>query len=105
MKTVKTKSRTGLSVFLNLMFVQLKEVRPGASTEFGAKISASLVDGYCFLDRLGWDNYNESGDLITRINAYKKRFGFYPSSVHADQIYRNAYEALKAYGISQGEYA
>lgn len=67
----------------------IKRGKAGASTEFGAKISASLVDGYCFLDRLGWNNYNESGDLIAQINAYKKRFGFYPSSVHADQIYRN----------------
>jgi hypothetical protein len=67
----------------------IKRGKAGASTEFGAKISASLVNGYCFLDRLGWNNYNESGDLIAQINAYKKRFGFYPSSVHADQIYRN----------------
>lgn len=67
----------------------IKRGKAGASTEFGAKISASLVDGCCFLDRLGWDNYNESGDLIAQINAYKKRFGYYPSSVHADKIYRN----------------
>ena len=67
----------------------IKRGKAGASTEFGAKISASLIDGYCFLDRLGWNNYNKSGDLISKINAYKKRFGFYPSSVHADQIYRN----------------
>lgn len=67
----------------------IKRGKAGASTEFGAKISASLVDGYCFLDRLGWDNYNESGDLIAQIHSYKTRFGFYPSSVHADKIYRN----------------
>ena len=67
----------------------IKRGKAGASTEFGAKISASLVDGYCFLDRLDWDNYNESGDLISQVYAYKKRFGFYPSSVHADKIYRN----------------
>jgi hypothetical protein len=67
----------------------IKRGKAGASTEFGAKISASLVDGFCFLDRLSWDNYNESGDLIAQVNAYKKRFGVYPSSVHADKIYRN----------------
>ncbi len=38
----------------------IKRGKAHASTEFGAKISASLVDGYCFLDRLSWDNYNES---------------------------------------------
>jgi len=67
----------------------IKRGKAGASTEFGAKISASLVDGYCFLDRLSWDNYNESLDLIAQIIVYKNRMGFYPSSVHADKIYRN----------------
>ena len=32
-------------------------------TEFGAKLSASCLDGYVFLHRISWDNYNESGDL------------------------------------------
>ena len=67
----------------------IKRGKAGASTEFGAKISASLVDGFCFLDHLSWDNYNESVDLTAQIHSYKKRFGFYPSSVHADKIYRN----------------
>jgi len=67
----------------------IKRGKVHASTEFGAKISASLVAGYCFLDRLGWNNYNESKDLISQIKTYKKRFGFYPESVHADKIYRN----------------
>lgn len=57
--------------------------------EFGAKLSASLVDGYVFLDRLDWNSYNESGDLKAQIEFYKERFGFYPESVHCDRIYRN----------------
>ena len=67
----------------------IKRGKAHASTEFGAKISASLVDGYCFLDRLSWDNYNEAGDLEHQIKTYRKRFGFYPASVHVDKIYRN----------------
>ena len=67
----------------------IKRGKAGAATEFGAKLSASLVDGYCFLDRVDWDNYNESGDLIGQVESYRKRFGFYPASVHADKIYRN----------------
>ncbi len=67
----------------------IKRGKANASTEFGAKISASLVDGYCFLDRLDWNNFNESGDLINQVESYKKRYGFYPNSVHADKIYRN----------------
>jgi IS5 family transposase len=56
--------------------------------EFGAKVSISLVDGFSFVERIGWDPYNESCDLIEQIEGYRKRFGFYPGSVHADKIYR-----------------
>ena len=49
----------------------------------------SLVDGFSYLDRLSWDAYNESGDLIDQAETYRRRFGFYPASVHADKIYRN----------------
>lgn len=66
----------------------IKRGKSKASTEFGAKISASLVDGYTFLDHLSWDNFNESLDLKPQIESYRKRFGCYPESVHADGIYR-----------------
>lgn len=66
----------------------IKRGKAKASTEFGAKISVSLVDGYAFLDHLSWDNFNESLDLKPQIKAYQKRFGCYPESVHADKIYR-----------------
>jgi len=56
--------------------------------EFGAKISVSLVDGFSFVDTLSWDAFNESGDLVSQVEAYRHRFGFYPASVHADKIYR-----------------
>jgi len=59
-----------------------------SNVEFGAKISVSLVNGFSFVDRISWDNYNESGDLESQIESYRNRFGFYPESVHADQIYR-----------------
>ena len=45
-------------------------------------------DGYVSLDRLSWDAYNESGDLIDQIENYRNRFGYYPASVRADRIYR-----------------
>jgi hypothetical protein len=60
-----------------------------APVEFGAKISVSVVQGFCFVDRLSWDNYSESGDLKGQIEKFKDRFGHYPSSVHADKLYRN----------------
>jgi hypothetical protein len=56
--------------------------------EFGAKVSISLVDGFSFVERIGWDPYNESCDLIEQVEHYRQRFGYYPESVHVDRIYR-----------------
>lgn len=67
----------------------IKRGKAGRDTEFGAKLSLSVIDGFSFVDRLSWDNYNESLDLVEQIETYHRRFGFYPESVHADQIYRN----------------
>lgn len=63
--------------------------KANAPVEFGAKISVSLVDGYSFLETLSWDAYNEANELIGHIENYKRRFGYYPESVHVDGIYRN----------------
>ena len=59
--------------------------------EFGAKVSISLVDGFSYVDKISWDNYNESGDLVGQIQSFKKRFGHYPEAVLADQIYRTRF--------------
>ena len=79
----------------------IKRGKAGASTEFGAKISVSLVDGYAYLDHLSWDNFNENRDLKDQVEAYRRRFGFYPESVHADSIYRSRANInyCKGYGI------
>ena len=71
------------------------------NVEFGAKISASLVDGNVFLDHLSWDAFNESTDLIPQVERYKDRFGFYPEEVIADNIYgtRENRNYLKENGI------
>lgn len=66
----------------------IKRGKAGRDTEFGAKLSLSVVDGFSFVDRLSWDNYNEGGDLEEQIETYRKRFGYYPESVHVDKIYR-----------------
>jgi hypothetical protein len=63
--------------------------KPAGKTEFGAKISVSHVhEGYVLLDKLSWDAFNESGGFIEEVESYRKRFGHYPVSVHADEIYR-----------------
>jgi IS5 family transposase len=56
--------------------------------EFGAKVSVSLVDGFTFVDRIGWEPYNESQCFITQVESYRERFGCYPESAHVDTIYR-----------------
>lgn len=85
-----------LSIPDRIVSISQPHIRPivrgksGKSVEFGAKISVShLATGYVSIDKLSWDAYNESGDLIGQIERYKKRFGYYPVSVHADSIYRN----------------
>ena len=59
------------------------------NTEFGAKVSVSLVNGFAFLDHLSWDAFNESTDLMAQVERYRDRFGFYPEEVVGDQIYGN----------------
>ena len=66
----------------------IKRGKAGRDTEFGAKLSISVVGGFSFVDRLSWDNYNEGVDLIEPIETYRRRFGAYPESVHVDKIYR-----------------
>lgn len=62
--------------------------KANAPVEFGAKISLSVVNGFSYLEKLSWDAYNESVDLIPHIEKYYERFGYYPNSVHVDKIYR-----------------
>ena len=62
--------------------------KAGKNVEFGAKLSASCFEGYVFLDRMSWDNFNESGDLKAQVEADHSFTGYYPESVHADRIYR-----------------
>ncbi|QEG36307.1 hypothetical protein Pr1d_36190 [Bythopirellula goksoeyrii] len=66
----------------------IKRGKAGCDTEFGAKLSVSIVNGFSLVDRLCWDNYNEGGDLIGQIETYRQRVGCYPESVHVDKIYR-----------------
>jgi transposase, IS5 family len=44
--------------------------KAGKKVELGAKLSASYFEGYVFLDRISWNNFNESGDLKAQVEAY-----------------------------------
>ena len=63
--------------------------KAGTPVEFGAKLSVSYHNGYVFLERLSWDNFNESGDLKSQAEEFKLATGNYPESIHVDQIYRS----------------
>lgn len=62
--------------------------KASAGTEFGAKLTASVVDGYAQITTLSWDAYNESQDLVKAAEQYKIQYGHYPSRILADQIFR-----------------
>jgi transposase, IS5 family len=60
-----------------------------AKVEFGSKLQVSLVNGFTFIDRLSWEAFNEGQWLQESVERYKRRFGYYPKEVLADQIYCN----------------
>lgn len=71
------------------------EIRPivrgkaGKEVEFGPKGAVSLVDGYMFLDKLSYDNFNESQTLPGAVEQYEERFGRMPEELIGDGIYGN----------------
>jgi len=77
-----------------IVSIRQPHVRPivrgkaGADTEFGAKVSMSIVDGFVHVDHISFDSFNEGCDLPMQLEEYKRRFGVYPAVVQADKIYR-----------------
>ncbi len=41
------------------------------------------------VDRVAFEAYNEGGDLVQQIEAYRRRYGCYPAVEQADKIYRS----------------
>ena len=69
--------------------------------EFGAKLGVSLDEGFARINTFSWDAYNESGDLVKQVEAYKEIHGHYPELVQVDKIYatRENRRWLKERGI------
>jgi hypothetical protein len=87
---LKTNSIEDRIVNLHQKYIRpIVRGKQGAKVEFGSKLHVALVNGYTFIDKLAWDNFNEGQYLITSIELYKKRFGYYPAEVFADKIYCN----------------
>jgi hypothetical protein len=57
------------------------------SIEFGAKLGVSEICGFSRIDRISWEAYSESKDLVLQVVNYKKLFGYYPEVVLADGAY------------------
>lgn len=76
--------------------------KTNAYVEFGAKIQMSIINGITFLEDVSWDAFNEGPRLISTIENYKRRFGYYPKKVFADKIYcnRDNRAKLKALNIT-----
>jgi len=43
--------------------------KAGHETEFGAKLTASLIDGYTRIERLSWEAYSEAGDFAADLRT------------------------------------
>jgi hypothetical protein len=69
--------------------------------EYGQKLALSLVDGYAFVEKQSWDNFNEGITLQESVFRYYHRFGYFPEAILADQIYRTRDNVAfcKSYGI------
>jgi hypothetical protein len=81
------------STLNRIVSIHQPHVRPmvrgkaGSDVEFGSKIGICVHNGLTYLDHLSWDSYNETEDLKTSSENYKKRNGYYPAKINADQIY------------------
>ena len=63
--------------------------KAGKPYEFGQKLALSVVNGYTFIERQSFDNFNEGVSLIESTERYRSVHGHYPEVVQADKIYRN----------------
>jgi hypothetical protein len=81
------------SVEHRIVSIHQPHVRPivrgkrNAKVEFGSKIQVNLMNGFVFMDDLEWEAFNEGGRLMSSVEKYCKRMGFYPAEVLADKIY------------------
>ena len=88
----RSKTHTCADRILSIFQPHVRAIVRGkakARTEFGAKIGASIVEGYTFIDHHSWEAYNESQDLLLQIQLFKERFGYLPATILADKIYLN----------------
>jgi len=77
-------------ISLHMPFIRpIVRGKAGSDVEFGAKLAISIVNGFCFMEHLSFNAFNEGVTLIESLENFRRRFGFYPKEVFADKIYRN----------------
>ena len=87
---------TNKSVRIDNRIVSISQpyVRPivrgkaGVDVEFDSKLMISVICGYCRIEKLSWDNYNECVFLKSSVERFKEYYGCYPASVLVDKIFR-----------------
>ena len=87
----ETKSRTCAQRIVSLSQPHVRPIKRGKKkqpTEFGAKVAISLTEGYVQIDRLSWENFNESTLLQESVERYREQNGYYPEAVLVDKLYR-----------------
>lgn len=88
MHTCKVQSTPNRIVSIHQPHVRpMVRGKAGSAVEFGSKIGICVHNGITYLDHLSWDSYNETEDLKISVENYKKRNGYYPAKINADQIY------------------
>ena len=58
-----------------------------ANVEFGAKINISEVEGFVRCNHIGWNNYDEGGDLKLQVEEFRQLYGCYPELLLGDKKY------------------
>ena len=66
----------------------IKRGKETADTEFGPKVTISMVDGDARVEHLSWDSYNETKTLSDAAERFCVRTGRYPDRILADKIFR-----------------
>jgi len=66
----------------------IKRGKETADTEFGPKVTISMVDGDARVEKLSWDNYNETNTLPDAVERFRARTGRYPDRILADKVFR-----------------
>lgn len=61
--------------------------KAGSAVEFGAKVNLSLTEKYTMVDHSSFDAFHEGNGLISILESYKTRYGYYPEYALVDQIY------------------